>query len=137
MEVLLILRKAILRYALLPRLSSQRARNLSDELNEHERYHLKAYDNSPLYFRASIWERWSLQASALYLLGKPVPRDTERIYHSKGYKVIDIGPERMIGKGTLSITKARLEARLKEPVHFPCELPLEHRVLQRRQPSSH
>ncbi|MCJ1282961.1 hypothetical protein MMC26_002288 [Xylographa opegraphella] len=113
MRTFFLIRKAILRYAMLPRLSSQRARRLSDKLNEHGRYHLKAYDNAPLYIRATLWERWSLQAWMLWLLGRPLPGDAERKHHSQGYKIGEIGPERMIGKGaqTMNETKARLEAQ--------------------------
>ncbi|MCJ1435824.1 hypothetical protein MMC27_005200 [Xylographa pallens] len=112
-DTLFILRKAILRYAMLPRLSSQRARRLSDRPNQYGRYHLKAYDNAPLYIRASIRERWCMQAWFFWLLGKPLPGDAELQHHPEGYKIGDIGPERMIGKGAQSMneTKARLEAR--------------------------
>ncbi|MCJ1405075.1 hypothetical protein MMC11_008301 [Xylographa trunciseda] len=110
-EALFRLRKVILRYAMLPRLSSQRARRLSDELNEHGCYNFKAYDYAPLYVRATLWERWSLQAWVFWLLGRPLPGDAKQQHHPQGYKISDIGPDRMIGKGAQSMyeTKARLK----------------------------
>ena len=105
------LRKVVLRYAMLPRPSSRRARRLSDQLNEYGRYYFKSYDYAPFYVRATWRERWSPQAWMFWVLGRPLPGDAKHQYHAKGYKILEIGPERLVGKGAqlMEETKARLE----------------------------
>lgn len=109
-NLLLYLRKLVLRHATLPRPSFMRVRNISDTKNEHGRYYLKFYSNAPVYIRPSLWQRLTPQAWLFWLLGKPIPGDEKHGFHSEGYDINEVGPKSMLGKGLHDMrdTKTRL-----------------------------
>lgn len=58
------------------------------------------WETVPWYVKPSIRNRWfKLQSWTSWMMGLPVPGDEGDKYWPKGYKIHEIGPDAMRGKG--------------------------------------
>ena len=82
---------------------------ISPKLNEHGRYNLRVYDNTPLYVRPTFWQRVNPQAWLFWMIGKPVPGDGDNL-QPEGYKINEVGPKHMVklGQDATESTKQEL-----------------------------
>lgn len=76
-----------------------RVRPISDAKNQHGRYNLKDYDNAPVYVLPTRWARLAPKGWVFWMLGKPIPGDGGRKYQPEGYRIEDVGPAGLVGKG--------------------------------------
>ncbi|KAL9020691.1 MAG: hypothetical protein Q9185_002139 [Variospora sp. 1 TL-2023] len=105
------LRKFLLRYVSPPRPSFLR-KDYLEKLSADGRSFFRGWEGPPYYVRPTFLRRWGPEAWASRLQGLPVPGDEGEKYHSRGYKIPEIGPRIAAGKGT---EKAReTVARLQE-----------------------
>ena len=105
---LLTTRKYLIRYFFPPRPSFLRFHNPVDEITQDGRHHLRNWDTEPWFVRPSFWNRWCrLQSWISWSMGLPVPGDGGDKYWPKGYKIPEIGPEVMRGKGEAYAKEAR------------------------------
>ncbi|KAL9034914.1 MAG: hypothetical protein Q9214_006825 [Letrouitia sp. 1 TL-2023] len=106
LSIALTARKIFLRYFSLPRPFWFRARDVSDHLSEHKTFYQPKYDGAPYYVKPTLWSRWGPRACIDRLMGLPVPGDEGPKYHPEGYKILEVGPELMQGKGAESMREA-------------------------------
>jgi len=94
------IRKLILRYLFFPRPSFLRVHGPTDEPSEEGRYFMNNWETVPWYVKPTIWNRWfSLQSWKSWIMGLPIPGDGGEEYWPKGYRIHEIGPRAMRGKG--------------------------------------
>ena len=93
------IRKILLRYFALPRPYFMRYRSLTDNPTEDGMYFLTQYDACPYYVQPTWWGKWSPGAWMTWMMGLPLPGDEGEKYYPKGYRIRDVGPDNMRGKG--------------------------------------
>jgi hypothetical protein len=93
------IRKYVLRYLTLPRPYFLRVHNMSTHPSPNGTYFSLKYEAAPYYIQPTIWQRWSPNAWYLWIMGLPIPGDEGSKYHPEGYKITDMGPRGMKGKG--------------------------------------
>lgn len=76
-----------------------RAKYITDQPTKNGNYYSKKYDAAPYYIKPTVWERWQPAAWYSWFLGLPLPGDEGDKYHPQGYKIPDVGPQKMSGKG--------------------------------------
>lgn len=91
-------RKYLLRYLSLPRPSFLRHHHIT-ELSENGTYYYKRYEAAPYYVKPTLWKRWKPAAWLTWLMGLPLPGDEGDKYSPEGYRIPEIGPRSMKGKG--------------------------------------
>jgi hypothetical protein len=61
---------------------------------------MNTWETVPWYVKPTIWNRWfSVQSWTSWIMGLPVPGDGGEDFWPKGYKIHEIGPRAMRGKG--------------------------------------
>ena len=60
---------------------------------------MKVYETHPYYVKPTFWNRFEPRAWFSRMMGLPVPGDEGDKYWPKGYKIGELGPESMRGKG--------------------------------------
>lgn len=102
-------RRFVMRYLMLPRLSP--VRHFSDPDPKTGRVQRLRFDwlVEPHYTKPTVWNTWGPEGWLVRLLGGFVPSDK---YTSQGFLFEDIGPETKKGKGKAAM--AEWEAILKE-----------------------
>ncbi|KAF2833287.1 hypothetical protein CC86DRAFT_7713 [Ophiobolus disseminans] len=84
-------------YLLPPRPYAWRFNIISDAADEHGRYFISAYDAQPWYVKPTFLVRNSPLAWLRWAIGGPYPDGKN--YKPQGYKIFEVGPERLEGKG--------------------------------------
>ncbi len=77
---------------------------------------MKVYETQPWYVKPNFWNRYEPRAWKNWIMGLPVPGDEGDKYRPSGYKIPEIGPDSMKGKGAdyMRMSKERLVgARMK------------------------
>lgn len=92
------LRKYFLRYLSLPRPSFLRKLYLT-ELSKNGTYYYNRYEAAPYYVKPTLWKRWKPAAWKSWLMGLPIPGDEGDKYSPGGYRIPEVGPRSMKGKG--------------------------------------
>lgn len=92
-------RKYFLRYLCLPRPHFMRVHNITDQPSPDGTYHMKVWETVPWYIQPTVWNRYSLQSWTSWLMGLPIPGDEGDRYWPQGYKIHELGPDFMRGKG--------------------------------------
>lgn len=65
------------------------------------RYHTVRYRAHPWYVKPSFWSRWGFSALVTrFLLGGLLPGDDGDVYRPRGYKIREVGPDGLEGRGT-------------------------------------
>lgn len=100
LQTFLCLRKWFVRYVSFPRPEYSKARSISDELNGKGRYNLVAYDSFPYYISPSILNRWGPGAWIKWISGVPLPGDGGDRFIPQGYRIEEVGPRHLQGKGS-------------------------------------
>lgn len=57
------------------------------------------WETVPWYVRPTVWNRWGLQSWKCWIMGLPIPGNDGDRYWPNGYKIQEIGPRAMQGKG--------------------------------------
>lgn len=92
-----MLRKLFLRYLALPRL--QPFQDISDVDAVTGRVNQYTYLKDPWYVRSSVWSRWGPVALVRRAFGLHNPGDGGSELMPEGFRFVDIGPKRKLGKG--------------------------------------
>lgn len=82
-----------------PRPGFMRKRNTTDTPTPQGTYHFKLMDAAPWYIKPTLWNRLGPSAWPARLMGLPLPGDENGRYWSNGYRIQDIGPNFMRGRG--------------------------------------
>ncbi|KAL9636285.1 MAG: hypothetical protein Q9164_002911 [Protoblastenia rupestris] len=98
-SVIFGLRKFILRYLSPPRPYFLRNHNTTDDPSQDGKYYMKAYEAVPWYVKPTLWNRFGPSTWISRIRGMPVPGDEGNKYWPKGFRIEEIGPESMRGKG--------------------------------------
>lgn len=69
------------------------------------------YVAHPWYIRPSLSARWGLKALLLRLVGGVVPGDEK--YFPGGYRISELGPDALLGKGDEEMDRTRSNLRAK------------------------
>lgn len=109
LEKMLLCRKLILRHLMLPRAEYQRKKYISEEPEKNGRYSSREYLSHPWYVKPTFGRRWGPKAWLTRLLGRKVPGDDGDKYNPEGYKILQVGPERLMKAGSKD-----MEADLKQ-----------------------
>ncbi|KAF2088755.1 hypothetical protein K490DRAFT_72476 [Saccharata proteae CBS 121410] len=104
-NAVLQLRKLVLRFLALPRPHFMRIQNMSEEPDKNGRIHVKVWDSEPWYVEPTFVERWSPKSWVKWLAGKPYPGDKK--FKPEGYRIQDVGPKSMEGKGMDDFSRTR------------------------------
>ncbi|KAL8692432.1 MAG: hypothetical protein Q9218_002532 [Villophora microphyllina] len=89
-------RKLLLQYFLLPRMFP--VEEMEKPAADGKRS-LRIWDAAPYYVKPTFWRRWGPGALVSRLLRIPLPGDEGDKYRPQGYRLADVGPDRMLGKG--------------------------------------
>ena len=92
-------RRFFLRYFSLPRPYFMRSRNLSDEPSKEGKYFMTRWETVPWYVKPTLRNRWSLQSWWSWIMRQPYPGADGDKYRPNGYKIPEIGPRSMQGRG--------------------------------------
>ena len=93
------IRKYILRYFCLPRPYVFRYHLLSDEPSKENTYFMKTWEAHPWYVKPTLRNLFGPLAWISWLRGLPLPGDEGEKYWPNGYKIEQVGPNIMRGKG--------------------------------------
>jgi len=97
--LVLALRKYAIRHFFFPRPYFLRVHNTTEEPSKDGNFFMNDFTAAPWYVKPTIWNRWGPLAWKARLMGLPLPGDEGDKYGPKGYKIRDVGPESMRGKG--------------------------------------
>ncbi|CAF9940553.1 MAG: hypothetical protein ALECFALPRED_008712 [Alectoria fallacina] len=109
-STLFTVRKFVLRYLMFPRPHFLRVHNTTDEPSQAGTYHMTVYETHPWYVKPTVLKRFEPRAWKNWIMGLPVPGDEGDKYRPNGYKIPEIGPDFMRGKGAdfMRASKERL-----------------------------
>jgi hypothetical protein len=107
---LVALRKFIIRNFHLPRPYFMRERFLSEGPDPKTgRYTQSLYVVFPWYVKPTLSSRWGFSALQTRLIGGILPGDEGDKYFPQGWKMNEVGPDGMQGKGTAEMAKYKQE----------------------------
>lgn len=96
---LLALRGFLLRHLFLPRPSFLPSHHLSTHPSPNGTYYALKFPAAPYYVKPTLWQRWGPMAWVNWTMGLPLPGDEGGKYWPGGYRIGEIGPTRVLGKG--------------------------------------
>ena len=76
-----------------------RAHYMTEKPTKDGPYYTLKYDDAPYYVKPTLFQRWKPGAWYLWLMGLPLPGDEGQKYSPGGYKIPEMGPEIMKGRG--------------------------------------
>ena len=97
--LILDLRKYTLRYLSPPRPSFMRVRGTTDSPSKDGTFFLITQENAPWYIKPTLWNRFGPSTWIARLMGLPLPGDEGGRYSPQGYKIPEVGPDNLKGKG--------------------------------------
>lgn len=106
-SALFTVRKFFVRYFMFPRPQFLRVHKTTYEPSQAGTYHFTTYEAHPWYVKPSLWNRYGPMVWMTWILGLPVPGDEGDRYRPNGYKIPDIGPDFMRGKGVDFMTASK------------------------------
>lgn len=92
-------RKFFLCHLALPRPYFLRRSPLSRTPTDQGTYFTTKYDAEPFYVKPTIWGRWGPVAWMSWSMGLPLPGDDGDRFFPGGYRISEVGPTKMRGKG--------------------------------------
>lgn len=84
---------------------------MSASLSEDGTYSYLKYDAAPYYVKPNVYERFQPGAWYLWMMGLPIPGDSGDKYHPGGYKIAEMGPKGMMGRGAEVVKEKAEELR--------------------------
>lgn len=88
-----------------------RAHYMTEKPTKNGTYYTLKYDAAPYYVKPTFFERWRPGAWYSWFMGLPLPGDEGQKYWPGGYKIYEMGPESMIGKGGEFFSRATKELK--------------------------
>ncbi len=76
-----------------------RAHYMTAEPTKDGTYYTLKYDAAPYYVKPTFVQRWKPGAWYSWLMGLPLPGDEGLKYSPGGYRIPEMGPESMRGRG--------------------------------------
>ncbi|KAJ9615189.1 hypothetical protein H2200_001263 [Cladophialophora chaetospira] len=102
------IRKVLLRHFFLPRPGFLRVLWLTQESQPTTgRYHFMQYIGHPWYIKPSLTRRWNFNSWVLWLSGGYIPSKSLAGYRPEGYKIAELGPVALEGKGINEMQDAK------------------------------
>lgn len=98
-STLFTVRKFVLRYLMFPRPRFLRVHNTTHGPSQAGTYYMRVYETHPWYVKPSLFNRYGIRAWKDWIMGLPVPGDEGDKYRPSGYKIPEVGPDFMRGKG--------------------------------------
>ncbi|KAM0794591.1 hypothetical protein BDR22DRAFT_883404 [Usnea florida] len=119
-SALFTVRKFFVRYLMFPRPQILRVHKTTYEPSQSGTYHFTTYEAHPWYVKPSLWNRYGPMVWMTWILGLPVPGDEGDRYRPNGYKIPEVGPDSMRGKGVdfMRTSKERLEGQRQRRCPF-------------------
>lgn len=111
LDVVVGMRKLLVRHCFLPRPAFLRAEWFSALDPKTGRAHLKRYAAHPWYIAPTLSARWGVKAWIIWAMGGLVPGDEK--YQPRGYKVCELGPKKDVGKGAEEMDNMRAELKMR------------------------
>ena len=109
-------RKLVLRHLALPRPYFLRVRWFSDRPDPMTGcFHALRYVSHPWYVKPTFWGRWGPSAWVTWLLRGPLPGDRGEEYVPGGYRILELGPEGLRGKGQEEMDGMRKGLEKRDP----------------------
>ncbi|KAI1506412.1 hypothetical protein F5X99DRAFT_2126 [Biscogniauxia marginata] len=123
MGALLALRRWAVRYTHLPRPAWLRSRFFEEDADPRTgKYYAAQYVAHPWYVRPTPWSRWGFEAARTRMWGGILPGDHGAEYHPDGYRIAEIGPEPLKGKGEAEMEKIRAQLRERRAMQGGCPM---------------
>lgn len=108
LSMVLNFRKLALRHLCLPRRDAARELWFSQSPDPRTgRFHATHYVDRPWYIEPSLSNRWHIVSWILWSVGGAIPSKDNPENRPEGYKIADLGPENMEGKGIQEMDMAR------------------------------
>lgn len=113
LDMVVEVRKTVLRNFCLPRPSFLRKEWFTEQDQQTGQANFCRYTAHPWYIKPSFSARWGPKALLLRLIGGMIPG--EKRYFPDGYRIHELGPSELVGKGDVEMKKTRehLRARRK------------------------
>jgi hypothetical protein len=111
LDVLVEVRKALLRNLFLPRPFFMRATWFTPLDRDTGRANFCRYIAHPWYVQPSFFSRWGPKALLLRLVGGAVPGSPK--YRPEGYRIHELGPSELVGKGTAEMEQTKKDLRAR------------------------
>lgn len=100
LEAAVSLRKFLLRHFFWPRPDFLRVLWFTPEPDPSSgRYHFMQYIGHPWYIKPTLTRRWNLKSWILWLAGGYVPSASHPEYRPEGYRIAELGPVSLEGRG--------------------------------------
>ena len=106
-----IIRKLIIQYFALPRPRFRRKRWFSENPNAAGYIHADHFIDRPWYIESSFLGRWGPGAIVKRIFGGVLPGDEGDKYVPQGYRLAEIGPAYLKGKGFQEMEQTRIKLR--------------------------
>lgn len=116
LNTILWTRKFILRYLCLPRRDTSKELWFSQSADPRTgRFHAVHYIDRPWYIEPTFTNRWNVVSWFLWFIGGAIPSKDKPENRPEGYRIPDLGPENMEGKGTdeMNVTRSLLAEQVK------------------------
>lgn len=84
--------------------------------------HKNDYLVHPHYTKPGFWNRWGPMAWFVRLSGGDVPGSKGLLYEPQGYRIEEVGPKSMKGKGEAEMKAWREKIRSERPLGCPFRL---------------
>lgn len=116
------IRRFVLRHLCPPRPEFLAVKELTDADPVTGLYHTNSYLSHPYYIKPGFWNRWGVGAWFVYLSGGDLPGTRGAQYEPQGYRIEEVGPERMRGKGGKEMSEWADKLRNERPAGCPFNL---------------
>jgi len=112
-------RKFVIRYLSLPRPAFLAVKALSEPDPITGLMHKNDYLVHPYYTKPTFWNRWGPIGWFVYLSGGDVPGSKGGLYEPEGYKIEEVGPKNMKGKGEKEMKAWEEKIKAERPLGCP------------------
>lgn len=113
------LRRFVLRYLSLPRPDFMAVKALSELDTTTGLIYKNDYLVHPHYVKPNLWNRWGPVAWFVYLSGGDVPGSKGGLYEPEGYRIEEVGPRSLKGKGKKEMKVWEEKIREERPLGCP------------------
>lgn len=119
-------RRFCLRYLTLPRPHAMRVQASPDEADPvTKNYYQNSYLAHPYYNKPGFWNNWGPVAWFKWLSGGDLPGSKGSLFRPEGYRLEEVGPDSMKGKGGDEMRKIEERIRLERPVGCPFKVQIQ------------
>lgn len=121
-NTIFLVRRLFLRYFSLPRPQFMRMASSTEADPLTKNYYQCSYLAHPYYNKPGAWNNWGPIALFKWLSGGDLPGTKGNLYYPEGYRIEEIGPRSMEGKGRDEMRKMEEKIRTERPVGCPFNL---------------